>query len=172
MGRRCGFRCSRCGFVVSPVEDPEFCEDCGEEINFGDGRSICEECEYELDRAEMEKDWANTVEEPVWYTLSELIERSTIPEKPWEELMALAQMLHDLRISDSNELMRKLGAVYVADDSAPLRGQYWWAGNEREEDRFHGEIGAGHAPKEAKEPRLSSRRQAIMAQKERKNEGH
>lgn len=149
----------------------EHCEDCGEEINFGDGRSICEECEFEIDRAALEGEWGSVTDEPVWYTLSELIEKNNMAEQPWRELMALAQMLHDLRISDSNELMRKLGAVYVADDSKPLRGEYHFAGFEIDPDRFHGEIGRGHAPKEAKEPRLTNRRKAIMAQKERKNEG-
>ena len=86
--------------------------------------------------------------------------------------MALAQILHDLRIHDTNHLMRNLGAVYVADDDKPLRGEYHYIGGEEDPDRHYSEIGRGHAPKEAKEPKMSSRRQAITAQKERKNEGH
>ena len=119
-----------------------------------------------------EQSWeGQTIDEPVWYSLSEVIERLNMPEKPWQELMALAQILHDLRIHDTDDLMRKLGAVYVADDSKPLNGEYHWIGEPPDPTRFFGEIGKGHAPKEAKEPRLSNRRQAIMAQKERKNEG-
>jgi hypothetical protein len=94
-----------------------------------------------------------------------------MPKGPWQELMALAQMLHDLRINDTDELMRKLSAVYIADEGKPLDGEYCYIGKKTDPDRHHSEIGSGHAPKEAKEPRLSNRRQAIMAQKERKNEG-
>lgn len=148
------------------------CQECGDPIDSPDGRTICEPCEYDSDRSDLEEQWASTVDEPVWYSLSEVIERiPDLPTGPWQELMALAQILHDLRISDTDALMRKLDAVYVADDSKPLRGEYHYFGEEIDPDRFHGEIGRGHAPKEAKEPILSSRRQAIMAQKERKNEG-
>lgn len=146
------------------------CRDCGDEIDITDGREICEACEYVEDVAVLEDEY--DFDEPVWYTLSEVIQKTNMPEKPWQELMALAQILHDLRINDTNKLMRKLGAVYVADDDKPLQGEYHWFGEKIEDDRFYGEIGTGNPPKEAKkEPILSSRRQAIMAQKERKNEG-
>jgi hypothetical protein len=113
-----------------------------------------------------------TFDEPVWFSLSELITKQTdIPKGPWQELMALAQILHDLRINDTDELMRKLSAVYVADEGKPLDGEYHYMGGEQDPDRHYSELGTGNAPKEAKEPRLSNRRQAIMAQKERKNEG-
>ncbi|KKN88799.1 hypothetical protein LCGC14_0244060 [marine sediment metagenome] len=73
------------------------------------------------------------------------------------------------KLEDSNLLLRKLGAVYVADDSKPLRGEYHYIDNP---SGWIGDLAyRGHALKEAKEePRMSSRRQAIMAQKERKNE--
>ena len=142
----------------------EHCRECYDEIDFGDGRDICETCD--------QNPWETLTDEPVWYSLSEIIHAvQDLPTKPWQELMALAQILHDLRIHDTNQLMRNLGAVYVDDDSKPLRGEYHYLGGETDPDRHHSEIGSGHAPKEAKEPKLSNRRQAIMAQKERKNEG-
>lgn len=158
------------------VSKLEHCLECNNEID-------CEDCRTGATIPEAE----SVIDEPVWYTLSEVINRittqsskasptrskrgaSSLSTSKWQELMALAQILHDLRIHDSNQLLRKLGAVYVADDSKPLRGEYHYFGEETDPDRFYGEIGAGHAPKEAKEPRMSSRRQAIMAQKERKNE--
>lgn len=116
-----------------------------------------------------------TFDEPVWYTLSEIIERTPdLPPRPWEELMALAQILHDLKIDDANALMRKLDVVYVEDSEKPLRGEYHYANGDKEA-RPPSEIGKGHGPKKEKaknsKPIMSSRRQAIMAQKEKKNEG-
>jgi hypothetical protein len=147
------------------------CRDCGEEIDVTDGRDICDVCEYDDDVRALEDEFQSG--EPVWYSLSEVIERITdLPTGPWQELMALAQILHDLRIHDTNQLMRNLGAVYVADDGKPLRGEYHYIGGETDPDRHHSEIGSGHAPKEAKEPVMSNRRKAIMAQKEKKNEGY
>ncbi len=131
---------------------------------------LVEHCETDLGGETLK------VTEPVWYTLSEVLDKNDLSTEPWQELMALAQILHDLHIHDTNQLMRNLGAVYVADDSKPLRGEYHYVGEDNP-NRFQqvaesiGEIGRGHNPKEAKElPRMSSRRQAIMAQKERKNE--
>ncbi len=164
-----------CGFGMA--DKLEHCGFCGEEArkaasDIWDGRTLCEACENDkTDRAELEA--ASVIDEPVWYTLSEVIGRIESSDaspslSKWQELMALAQILHDLRIHDSNLLLRKLGAVYVADDSKPLRGEYHYIDNQ---SGWVGELGAGHSPKEAKEePRMSSRRQAIMAQKERKNE--
>lgn len=148
----------------------------------------CLECEAEIDCVDCRTgEPEGVIDEPVWFTLSEVLVRITaqsseaspqsrkgasrsLSTSKWQELMALAQILHDLSIHDSNQLLRKLGAVYVADDSKPLGGEYLYFGEQIDPNRVYGEIGAGHAPKEAKEPRLSSRRQAIMAQKERKNE--
>jgi hypothetical protein len=149
------------------------CRECGEEIDITTGLELCEVCEYGDDVAAMEDEWAHVTDEPVWYTLSEVIHSTTLPERPWQELMALAQILHDLRINDTNKLMRRLGAVYVADEGKPLQGEYHYFGAEQDPDRFYGEVGTGNPPKEAKkkEPVLSNRRRAIMAQKEKKNEG-
>jgi hypothetical protein len=122
--------------------------------------------------------------EPVWYTLSEVIVENSLSTEPWQELMALAQILHDLRIHDTNQLMRKLDAVYVADDNKPLRGEYHYFDDDTTKftvasvrvghdptSEFAQEVRLWNERKEAKEePRMSNRRQAIMAQKERKNE--
>jgi hypothetical protein len=147
------------------------CRDCGDEIDVTDGRDICDVCEYDGDVKALEDEFH--ADEPVWYTLSDLIERvQDLPTGPWQELMALAQILHDLRIHDTDALMRQLSAVYIVDDDKPLRGEYYYIGKKTDPDRHHSEIGAGHAPKEAKEPMMSNRRKAIMAQKEKKNEGN
>jgi hypothetical protein len=108
--------------------------------------------------------------EPLGYLLSGVLMTSatsaSLPQKQYAELMDLAQMLQDLQIDDVNELMVKLGAVYVRSDvelSANPKNYYWhWS-----------EAPLGLTDQEGLAPHslpihMSQRRRAILAQKERK----
>ena len=171
--------CPDCGGI-----EPENCDTCH-------GGGVCPWCDgYGFDET-LDEDCtmcsgfggdpkaSDNFDEPVWYSLSGVIEvqNNQLPQGAWRELMELAQLLHDLRIDDSNQLMRKLGAVYIADDSKPLEGEYHYIGGNVDPgypddgqagwDRWHEEN--FNVEEEAKKPQMSSRRQAIMAQKKRRN---
>jgi hypothetical protein len=149
---------------VKTIDDSLYsCKNCGDEILGNAGRETCEWCD-----PNDVKDYANRAyDEPIWYSLCNLIEKSELAHGPWRELMALAQILHDLRIDDTYKLMHKLDVVYMEDDSKTLRGEYRYSYEAPDPNRFHREIDKGHKPKETKEPRLSNRRRAIMAQREK-----
>jgi hypothetical protein len=87
-----------------------------------------------------------------------------------EELLALAQMLHDLRISSFADLLHKLDVIYVADNLKPLHGEYYYRQQGRTSEDRYADVAIGQMPKyqRSAEPRKSNRRLAIEATKQKK----
>lgn len=113
-----------------------------------------------------------TTDEPLWYTLSELVcgPESTLSDNGREELLALAQMLHDLRISSMAGLIHKLDVLYVEDHSKPLHGEYYYRQQGRTSEDRYADVAIGQMPnyKADWEPRKSNRRLAIEATRKKK----
>ena len=118
-----------------------------------------------------------TIDEPLWFTLSELISgeatRLTLSDHGREELLALAQMLHDLRLSSMSDLMHKLAVLYVEDHSKPLHGEYYYRQEGRTSEDRYADVAIGQMPKYRAdiEPRKSNRRMAIEATRRKKIKG-
>ena len=69
--------------------------------------------------------------ESIGITLSRVVHdfgdiRRFLSDDAYQELAELAQMLDDLGINGTDELMRKLGAVYVVKDTDDFKGSYYW----------------------------------------------
>jgi hypothetical protein len=129
-------------------------------------------------------DRISTTDEPLWYTLSELIAREALSHDGRAEVLALAQMLHDLRISSMADLVHLLDVLYVEDHSKPLHGEYYYRQKGRTSEDRYADVAIGQMPRykaDAREmracielaraePRKSNRRMAIEATKRKKAE--